>query len=254
MRALLTALAFWVCAPQAHAEDAVQTLTYDLIVNGAVVGHRDVRIHYMEPLNIGDAGSRLIETWTEADARIWGMSTEFQNRSSGHVTDADSNFTSLVSLNGDRSEVQGYSLPDGRWELSGVANGHLSSWPLRRTEVDMSSLDLLDPVRSQHLTTLSTAQVLSVETGTVLRGPVTDLGERTIEIGGESVTVHVWSWQPPEGRFEFAWSQDGLLLDWQANIKGQTVHGRLQEIPPPRSYGAAAIFSSEMPTVAEEEL
>ena len=118
----------------------------------------------------------------------------------------------------------------------------------------MSSLDLLDPVRSQHLTTLTEAQILSAETGMIMTGPVSDLGERTLVINGQEVAVHAWSWTPAEGRFELAWSSDGLLLDWKAEFKGQTVHGRLRSLPLPRSFGVTTPVENDMPEIVEEEL
>jgi hypothetical protein len=250
----LAVAAVWAWTAPALADNTAQTLTYDLVLNGAVVGSREVSIQYMEPFNPGDTESRLLETWTRLDASMGAWNAQVENHSTAHITKSNSNFTSSMSFNGDLSEVQGHSMRDGRWALHGIFNQQLSSWQHRRTEVDMSSLDLLDPVRSQHLTTLTEAQILSAETGTIMTGPVSDLGERTLVVNGQEVPVHAWSWTPEEGRFELAWSSDGLLLDWKAEFKGQTVHGRLRELPPPRSFGAAAPVGNTMPEIVEEEL
>lgn len=247
------AAAAWLLAQPALAADSSQTLSYDLVLNGAVVGSREVRIRYLEPFNPGDAESRLIETWTELDARVGAWNAEVKNRATAHISRTDSSFTSSMSLNGDVSEVQARTLHDARWQVHGIFDRRLSDWTLRRTEVDMSTLDLFDPVRSQDFTALTTARVLSAETGQIMRGPVQDLGEDTLTVGGEQVLVHRYAWTPEEGRFELAWSDDGLLLDWSAQIKGQTIEARLKELPEARSFGAATTVS-DLPSVTEEEL
>jgi hypothetical protein len=253
MRSLLMAAAAWLLIQPASAAETTQSLSYDIVVNGAVVGSRDVSIRYLEPFTPGDAESRVIETWTELEARVGGWRAEVQNRSTGHITRSDSSFTSSLSLNGDVSEVQGRTLADGRWQLHGIFNRRLSNWELRRTEVDLSTLDLLDPIRSQQLTTLTQARVLSAETGQVMTGPVADLGEGVLIVGGQEVRVHRWSWTPQEGRFELAWSSDGMLLGWSAEIKGQTIQGRLKALPEPRSFGVAPALTG-LPEFVEEEL
>ena len=197
MRTLVAAAVCAWTAP-ALADNTAQKLTYDLVLNGAVVGSREVSIQYMEPFSPGDTESRLLETWTQLDASVGAWSAQIQNHSTAHITRSNSNFTSSMSVNGAVSEVQGHSTRDGRWAMHGIFDQQLSSWQHRRTEVDMSSLDLLDPVRSQHLTTLTEAQILSAETGTIMTGPVSDLGERTLVINGQEIAVHAWSWTPEE--------------------------------------------------------
>lgn len=247
------AAAAWLLVQPALAADASQTLSYDLVLNGAVVGSREVRIRYLEPFNPGDGESRLIETWMELDGRVGAWNAEVQNRATAHITRSDSSFTSSMSLNGDISEVQARTLHDGRWRVHGIFDRRLSDQTLRRSDVDMSTLDLFDPVRSQQFVKLRTARLLSAETGTVMRGAVQDLGEETLTVGGEQIVVHRYAWTPDEGRFELAWSGDGLLLDWSAQIKGQTIEARLKALPEARSYGSATTVS-ELPAFTEEEL
>lgn len=239
----------------ATAPEAEQTLTFDLVVNGAVAGRRDVTITYLTPSQPGGSESRLIKTWTELDARAGAWTVQLQNRSSGHISATESGFTSSLSFNGKVSEVQGATLPDGRWQMHGVFNRRLQTWELRRTEVDLSSLDLLDPVRAKVMAELGRARILSAETGQIMTGPIEDLGEQVLVIRGQEVVVHRYAWTPPEGRFELAWSEDGLLLDWSITASGQTIDARLRSLPPPRAYGTVeASTTAEMPAFREEEL
>ena len=239
----------------AHAQDAEQKLVFDLVVGGAVVGHRDVTIRYLQPSSATGKESRLITTWTELDARAGAWVVKLQNRSSGHITPIDSSFTSSLSINGKVSEVQGRTLEDGRWQMHGVFDRRLQKWEVRRTEVDLSSIDLLDPVRSKQVAGMSRLRVLSAESGQIMTGLLEDLGEDVLTVGGREVVVHRYAWTPPEGRFELAWSEDGLLLDWSVSAKGQTIDARIRELPPPRAYGSIeASTMQDMPTIQEEEL
>ena len=239
------------------ADGEAQTMTFDLIVDGAVVGQREVTVRYLPAIQPAGTESRLIETYTTMDAQVGAWTAKVKNRATGHVTGTGSSFTSSSSLNGKISEVQGRTLADGRWDMHGVFDRELRRWELRRTEVDLSSIDLLDPVRSKLMTELGRARIISAETGQMMSGPIEDLGEDTLTVGDREVVVHRYAWTPAEGRFELAWSEAGLLLDWSAEVGGRRVDARIRELPPPRVYGSLiddTVTVEPLPTFQEEEL
>ena len=152
------------------AEDP-QTLSFDLLMNGEVVGSREVSIRYLPPEeDIRDREVRIAQTWTEIDATIAGWDLSVRNRTTSHASGPRSSFTSSLSVNGDLSEVQGSLIEDGRWSLSAVSGGRLHTQELRRTEVDLSTMDLLDPVRARLIEGQTDVRLLSAETGEVLVG------------------------------------------------------------------------------------
>ncbi len=253
MRHLLRTVLIALLTLSAAAAAEPQSVTFDLLMNGAVIGKREVSVRYLPPDEARPDEVRIIETWTEIDTRIAGVPFTVRNRSTGHASNGESSFTSSISINGEISEVQGRMLDDGRWQLSAIEDNHLREWQLRRTEANLSSLDLLDPVRSRLFAEGSTVNVLAGETGEVLSGTVTDLGEQLLELSGQSVLTHRWGFDTSEGRFELAWSEEGLLVDASLIIRGQQVQARARQLPTPRSYGEFQM-TMEVPEVQEEQL
>lgn len=253
MTTLLWALQLAIAT--ASAADAEQTLVFDLIMDGAVVGRREVTVRYIPPEVPSGGEVRVLETWTELNAQVRGWSFALENRSTGFANDTRSTFTSSMSVNGKVSEIQGKRLRDGRWQVNALYPDGAQQWELRRTEVDLSSLDLLDPKRPEIFKAGSRAKVLSAETGRVLTGLIEDLGEDTLTVNDQEVVVHRWAWTPPEARFELAWSEDGLLVDWSATFQGRRLDADIRELPKPRVYGELQVEEFVgLPDVEEEEL
>ena len=251
-------LMFWALAATTAAQAAdstEQSLVFDLLMDGAVVGHREITVKYIPPATPAGQESRVIETWTELNAQLGAWGFVLENRSTGFGSDGRSTFTSSMSVNGKVSEIQGQRHPDGRWQINAHYPDGIQRFELRRTEVDLSTLDLLDPGRALIFRDGARARVLSAEPGRVMTGELTDLGESTLTVGDREVVVHRWAWTPPEARFELAWSEDGLLVDWSATFKGKRLDADIRELPTPRVYGEVQTEDFVgLPAVSEEPL
>ena len=254
MRCILTTAALAVLtASPALAEDP-RIMAFDLMMNGEVVGSREVSLRYLpREEGLREHEVRITQTWTEINATVAGWDLSIRNRATAHASDQRSSFTSSLSVNGELSEIQGRSIEDDRWSVSEVRSGKLFTRELRRTEVDLSTMDLLDPVRSQLIADRSEVKLLSAETGTVLTGILEDLGEDELTLGERTVAIHRWGLDTNEGRMELAWDTEGLLVESSMVIRGQVVQARLRALPPPREYGAFEV-SMETPSIDEEEL
>lgn len=249
---IAAALAVFSASP-VLAEDS-RTMAFDLVMNGEVVGSREITLRYLPPEEgLREHEVRITQAWTEIDTVVAGWELSIRNRATAHASDHRSSFTSSLSVNGELSEIQGRSLEDARWSVSEVRSGKLFTRELRRTEVDLSTMDLLDPIRSQSIVGRSDIKLLSAETGTVLTGVVEDLGESELTLGDRTVAIHRWGIDTNEGRMELAWDAEGLLVESSMVIRGQTVQTRLRALPPPREYGAFEV-SMETPSIDEEEL
>lgn len=210
-----------------------QKLTYELTMDGKAIGQRTLTLRYLQ----GSTGEvRILETYTEVSATVAGKSWTMKNRATLKAG-ASPGFTSNIEENGALREVQGRMLPDRRWSVIVTEKGKSQTWTLRASEVSMSSLDLFDPVRHSLLLSGGPVNMLVAETGGIEPGPVEDLGEGTLTIGGQEIVVQRAAWTPSTGRMELAWSTDGLLVSYQTQVAGRTLEARLVELPPPPSFG-----------------
>ena len=254
MRRILTAAALAVLIASPALAEESRVVEFDLMMNGEVVGTREVTLRYLPPEEgLREHEVRITQTWTEIDTTVAGWELSIRNRATAHASDHRSSFTSSLSVNGERSEVQGRSIEDDRWSISEVRSGKVFTRELRRTEVDLSTMDLLDPIRSQRIVDRSDIKLLSAETGTVLTGVLEDLGESELILGDRTVAIQRWGIDTNEGRMVLAWDAEGLLVESSMVIRGQTIQTRLRPLPPPRAYGDFEL-SMEAPAIDEEEL
>lgn len=251
---LLAALSPAALALETPSLDRIdsQTLLYDLRVGDRAVGTREVKLSWMAT----DSGEvRLIESYTELQVPLPTGEFSFVQRASARVSNRDASFTSTVSENGRLREVQARQRSSGAWKVTVIEDGELKQGTLEAGQVDLCSLELLDPVRHGELTGRARAEVLAAETGTLLAGAVQDLGEGTVTLGGQSVPVHRWSWTPTAGPVELAWSLDGVLVSYTSQWMGKELKAVLREPPPERSFGDIGSVPTVIDAgVAEQEL
>jgi hypothetical protein len=237
----------------AHAGPGDAALSYALTMDGKSVGTRDVTITTMAS-DANTAAPRVLSSYTTLSVSIAGVPWTFQQRASALVSNGRSSFTSSVNENGTLREVQSRQLNDGSWTVVVVEKGSTGSGNLRASEVDLTSMDLFDPEARTRLTGNSRVKLLASETGTVLEGPVEDLGESLVRIAGKDVSVHRYAWTSAAGRMEFSWSMDGLLVGYQTSVLGKKVEALLTQAPAGISYGDVDDPRTGQPTVQEEVL
>jgi hypothetical protein len=240
-----------LAAAPARAADAV--LRYTLSMDGKAVGSRELTLTSL-PAEPGGPSVRMTSSFTELQVTLAGVPWSFQQRASAVVRDGRSSFTSSVQENGRLREVQARQGQDGRWRVVVLEADRAGSGELRASEVTLTSMDLFDPDARLRLTTAGTARVLAAETGTVLEGPVEDLGEGVVRIAGQDVAVHRWAWTPAAGRMELSWSMDGLLVAYQTTVAGKKLDATLTQAPAGLSFGEVEDPRADRPTVREEEL
>lgn len=225
-------------------------LVYDLMLDGKAIGQRQVSLRYMPTAN-GEI--RILETTTKIGLNLAGQSYRFEQRATAKAGGTPG-FTSAVDDNGAIREIQGRLLPDRRWLVTVAEAGNVETYYLRGSEVNLSSLDLLDPERHQLLSREAAASVLVAETGAVMSGKVEDLGETAVRVGGEEVLAHRYAWTPETGRVELVWSLDGTLLSYQTRVLGKLVTATLEKMPPPPTFGTVDSPMGGASTTTEEKL
>lgn len=242
-------------APEAQVWS--QAITYDLTIGGQRVGQRDVTIRHIPPDDIVPYESRIIESYQQVQAQVAGRRIEHTSRITARASEDSSNFVASIDENGTVREVQGRQLSDGRWTVVEVSRGSQKTWDYRRTEVNLSTMDFLDPERHRLLSDDATAGVLVAESGQVLTGSVTDLGEDALTIAGTTVPVQRLAWTPEAGKVELSWTLDGWLVAYEIGFMGQALHAQARQAPEPRTFGEIEItttITGAASPVYEEEL
>lgn len=227
-------------------------MVYDLTLDGASVGTREVNVRYL-PTAQGEV--RILESYTEISATVAGVGYTLKNRASAKVGAGTPGFTSSVQENGAVREIQGRLLPDRRWQVTIAETGKLETYYLRPSELQLTSLDLLDAQRSRAMSAgTGTVAMLIVESGAVLSGPVSALGETSMQVGGVEVQASCARWTPETGPSELCWTSDGVLVRYTSTVLGRTVNATLRALPPPPDFGAIEGLPASGGALQEESL
>jgi len=194
----------------------VQDLRYEVRIDGIVVGHRDLRIQYVEAI---DGERRLLESRTEA--AIGGRA--FDQHLTGLGAEGVQGFSSAMQDQDGTWNIQAVRAPEGLVVHTVTGDGR-SEKTLRHGEVDASSLGLMDPALDLRE---GRFRVLSTETGDVLEGTLQRAD------GG-------WSYETEAFTHHLVYGPEGHLLQWKTNWIGHAVELSLVGDPPTRSWGGVA--------------
>lgn len=223
---LAAGLALGIASPARAGE---QHLIYDLSVDGAAVGTREVTVTYLTR----PSGERhLVESYTHIAAP--GLTLE--SHGSGLSTPGGAQLSSATERDGKRSSVAAQELPEGGWQVTVVSGGKQND----RTEADvrMSTFDLTDPARTGALDNVGTFGVVLAETGDVLVGTLAVGKPSTVTIGGQAIPVSTFVLSTPSGTAQFMVTSDGMLVRSEMTVLGLDLVGTLRALPPARDYGA----------------
>lgn len=210
--------------------DISQELTWNVLYQGKVIGSRTLTVRYVEE---GESVRRIITGETSIDGNVAGFPVTWQQRLTANaIGRSPAAFHSVVSENGTAREVQG-RLAHGEWLVSLVENGRARSWELDLAAIDLSTADLFDPQSAYALDKYSSVKMLSAETGDVWEQDVERLGQTTVTIRGQKIPVDGVAVEPPQGRAEFWYGSDGVLVRSEYRLLGRKVEAILRDPPPP---------------------
>lgn len=242
-RSLLALVAFvaallWV--PAARAADVPppapppQKIVYDLALDGQPIGTRELTIRYL-PREEGER--RVLEAYTVATV----AGQKLVCRSSGQSSPRGATFTTSVDQGGSLSQVQGIELPEGGWRVIVADGAGVKESTLGKTDARLTTLDVLDPGRTELLAGGGELRLLLVETGEILVGTL-DAGQvGTTKVGGQKVEVTRYTATGTLGLAKFDVDGNGILVKSELRWLGGTVSAVAREVPPPRSYGTLDI-------------
>lgn len=212
--------------------DDIQNLSWQVTLDGTPIGKRDVMVKWVDEED-GEA-RRILEVWTELDASVLGLNYALRQRIAATATYGPAAFDAVTRLQSNTMEVQGRV--DGHtWLLSVAQNGKEWHRDLPRPNIDMSTVDLVDPDTRVPFEGLTVAHILAAETGDVLEGTVAPLPAKTIAVAGTDVPVTGYVWTPDEGQMRFWYSSEGYLVRYETEIMGKWIVGTLTAPPPKRA-------------------
>ena len=223
------------------AKVSSQRIVYDLRLGEKVVGKREVTVRHVPGPTRDAPETRILESWTDVQTEIAGRSVHVRQRATARANGTRLQFTAVNDENGRKTEVQGRRLSDGRWLITVIDSSGSRSFEYRKSQVDLCTLDLLDPELHRRLTDRPTARVLLVETGDVIEGPAKQLGEATVSVGGVELPVTRATFTPAEGRLTMDWNLEGLLVAYEIGFLGQRLQAKVKNPPAPRVWGEVAV-------------
>ncbi len=214
----------------ANAGDLEHTLNWDLSVGSHKIGHRNVTVKYVS----GEVGMRrILESWTEIDGNVGPIRVLYRQRMTAHVGEREpASFHAVMEQNGMAQEVQARWTASSWW-VTNSANGRQRTTEVPVNRIDISTADLMDPETRFPLSRYDQVRILSAETGDVMLGEIADLGSKELQVAGQAMQVHGYSWDSPEGKSTFWFSADGWLVNYNIALMGVQLSAKLSSPPPP---------------------
>ena len=153
------------------------------------------------------------------------------------------------------TEVNGRRDFDGSWTLHITRGLASETVELRRSQADLCTLDLLDPVLHARLLDRPIVRLLDVTTGTVVEGRTSDMGEATAEVGTTSLGVHRASFETNGHTWKFDWNLEGVMVQSDTRLNGSPLTARADNVPGMRTWGAIEAsprFDNGVPIVQDD--
>lgn len=222
-----------LAAAPAWAAPEVTKLSWDLSLDGKVVGHRDITYTIDRS---GVVPTRTLEGWTEVNASVGPVSLAFKQRLTGFADEGPMAFKSVTQENGQPYEVQARWTGDA-WVVTIADKKDARTWRAADHRIDLSTVDLLDPLTRLSLGRFTSVKLLTAETGDLWEGAVVPLGPDTVAVAGKDIAVTGYAWDAPEGRTALWYDASGWLVRSQMRILGREVTAVLTT-PPPASPDA----------------
>lgn len=206
-----------------------QRLVYDVSVAGKVVGSRSLTVRW----EAADKGppTRVLEAFTDIDGRVAGVELAWKQRVTAFAAGTPASFHAVIDESGSPHEVQAAWTPGG-WRLTQVDRSRARTTDVPGYQIDLSTIDLIDPGSRYTLSQYDTLKVLSSETGEIWEGKVAPLGDSTVDISGRKVAVTGYSWTSPEGKSSFWYDDEGYLVRYEMRVLAVKVEGVLRSPPP----------------------
>lgn len=228
----------WWAMPSGLAQD--QELSWVLSIDGEPAGTQQLQIRDVGP------GMRVLEAWTEVrdlpleETPPWTKflpwnwfrapmepAPVYQHRLTASVEgQGRPSFHSVVSVEGERQEVQGRET-GGVWKVSVTDADGAQDGAVPAERVALTWLDFVDPAAGLQDQADGALSVLDVRTGEVRAGILRGLGKQETQVAGETAWVDGWEWQAGDERWTLYYASGGTLVRFETTLAGRSVRGEV---------------------------
>lgn len=210
-------------------------LLWELTSDGEHLGWRQVEVSWPED----ELRVFIGHTWFEEGRRK--KRTYEQHLSASAAQGRPASFSTTLRTPVGTREVQARRTGI-TWAVSVADERGTRAHTLPHTRVDLSSVDLFDPMSERGLRGRDHVRLLSAETGKIEEGPLEYQGNEEVVIGGEPLFTVVYRWSTAVGVHRYWYAPNGWLVRFEMPLEGRMVTGEL--------YGGAPRSEDEFPVPA----
>jgi len=247
-------------ARSAHADPiADQEVTYTLYFQGKPAGTHTLRVRHFAPRRANGAETRIVESYEDIRGADVPEALWRRTRASARASGSTLSFTAVTETgqpdSGRVTEVNGQRHNDGTWTLNITRGLATETAQLRRSQADLCTLDLLDPVLHVRLIDRPIVRMVDIATGQVIEGRTADMGEMTAELSAGQVGVRRASFETEGHTWHWDWNLEGLLVQYDTRLGTGPLTARADTVPGMRTWGAIEAptrFDNGVPIVQDD--
>jgi YD repeat-containing protein len=247
-------------ARSAYADPiANQEVTYTLYFQGKPAGTHTLEVRHFAPRRANGEETRIVESYEDIRGADVPEALWRRTRASARASGNSMSFTAVTETgqpgSGRVTEVNGQRRHDGTWTLN-INRGLASETAeLRRSQADLCTLDLLDPLLHARLVDRPIVRMVDVTTGKVVEGRTADLGEMTAALSTGEVGVRRASFETDGHTWQWDWNLEGLLVQYNTRLGSAPLTARADTVPGMRTWGAIEAttrFDNGVPIVQDD--
>lgn len=217
------------------------SVSFDLSVAGKPAGSHTLTVRFVPPKDDQSDEARIIESFEDIGGEAVPEALQRRTRATARTSGSTLSFTAVTETgpvgSGRVTEVNGRRTSDGEWTLVVTRGGATEVRELRRSQVDVCTLDIFDPVLYSRWTGRDLTRMVDITTGDILEGKAEDMGEVAIDINnatqpvlriGMNIASHDWQWDR---------TLEGIVIRYDGRLGDAPLAARIQELPESRVWG-----------------
>jgi len=231
-----------LCSSTAHAEQrASQDVVFSLQWRGRPAGTHTTTVRHYAPRTPGGEETRIIESYEDIRGADIPESLWRRTRATARAKGETLSFTAVTEAgpegSGRVTEVNGRRGSDGAWTVHITRGLATETLELRRSQADLCTLDLIDPLLHTRMVGRGVVRLLDVTTGTVIDGTAQEMGELSVDIQGVPAAVNRYAMEANDQVWQWDWNLEGLLVHYDGRLGDGPLTAQPKTLPPMRSWG-----------------